>query len=116
MGAQMAGQCTGVKIGDGHCAFALQVLGQGFLAAKIRCQQGQVLDDQSGGMNAAGLHVFLVHAGVADVGIGKRDDLLAVARIGEDLLVTGHRGVEHHLASGLAGCANGDACKDRAVG
>src|SRR5690606_22131262 len=34
----------------------------------------------------------------------------------EDFLVAGERGVEHHLTRGLTGGANGNACKDRAVG
>ncbi|MCY1546481.1 hypothetical protein D9M68_824790 [compost metagenome] len=67
-------------------------------------------------MDARGLHVFTVHSGVADVRVRERDDLLAIARIGEDFLVTGERGVEHHFARSLAGSTDGNACKDRAVG
>ena len=37
-------------------------------------------------------------AGVADMRIGQRDQLPRVGRIGQDLLVAGHGGVEHHLA------------------
>jgi hypothetical protein len=46
------------------------------------------------------LDVFLVDAVVADVRIRQRDDLPAVARVGEDFLVAGERGVEHHLTDG----------------
>ena len=44
-----------------------------------------------------------VDADVADVRIGQRDDLPCVRRIGQDLLVAGHRGVEHDLADGVPG-------------
>jgi hypothetical protein len=39
-----------------------------------------------------------VHAVVADVRIREGDHLPGVRRIGDDLLVAGERGVEHHLA------------------
>ena len=60
--------------------------------------------------------VLRVDAGVADVRIGQRDDLAAVGGIGEDLLVAGHRGVEHDLADRQPGCADGAAPKHRPVG
>src|SRR5262249_21762690 len=49
-----------------------------------------------------GLGVLVVDAGVADVRRGHRDDLPAVRGVGQRLLVTGHPGVEHHLAERLA--------------
>jgi hypothetical protein len=52
---------------------------------------------------------------VADVRIGERDDLLAVTGVGEDFLVAGHGGVEHHLADRGAGGTDRIADKDRAV-
>ena len=66
-------------------------------------------------MDLAGFDVFRVDAVVADVRIGERDDLLAVARVGEDFLVAGDRGVEHHFADGGAGGSDRVADKDRAV-
>jgi hypothetical protein len=50
----------------------------------------------------AGLFIILVGSGIADVGIGERDDLAAVRRVGEDFLITGHRGIENHFAGRLA--------------
>ncbi len=64
---------------------------------------------------AARLHVRAVHAVVADVRHGHRDDLAGVARVGEDLLVADERRVEARLAVSLAGRAAGDAREDRAV-
>ena len=48
------------------------------------------------------LHVFGVDPDVADLRIGHGDHLAVVRRIGEDLLVAGHGGVEHDLAARLA--------------
>ena len=48
--------------------------------------------------------------------IRQRDDLPAVARVGEDFLVAGERGVEDHLAGRRAGRADRSAHEHRAVG
>jgi hypothetical protein len=50
------------------------------------------------------------------MGIGQRYDLPAVARVGKDLLVTGHRGVENDLTNRAAGRADSLAKKYRPVG
>ena len=54
-------------------------------------------------MDLARLHVLAVGTGIADVRIGKRDDLPTVGRVGQDLLVTRHRCIEDDFADGLAG-------------
>ncbi len=113
--AQDAREAPRVEVGDGHRAFALQVVGERERAAEVGGADRQVLDDQAGGMDLLGLDVFLVDAVAADVRIRQRDDLPAVARVGEDLLVAGQRGVEHHLADGATGRADRDPVEDRAV-
>src|SRR5437660_3406256 len=54
-------------------------------------------------MDPARLRVFAVHAVVPLVGVGHGHDLARVRRVGQDLLVAGHRRVEHGLAEGLPG-------------
>ena len=108
-------QAPRVDAGDRHRAFAPQVGRQRFAHAEVGFAHRQVLDDQAGGVHFRGLDVFVIDADVADVRIGQRDDLAAVARVGEDFLVAGEGGVEHHLASGLAHGTNGDAFKHRTV-
>ena len=66
-------------------------------------------------MNASRLYVFRIDAVVANVRLGQRDNLLAVARVGQYFLVTGHGRVEHDFSDGLTSCADGYSCKDRAV-
>jgi hypothetical protein len=83
--------------------------------AEVAGQQRQVLDDEASGMDLVGFDVLRIDAIVADVRIREGHDLLAVARVGEDFLVAGHRGVEHHFADGGAGGSDRIADKDRAV-
>ena len=63
-----------------------------------------------------GLDVLLVGADIADVGKGESDDLPGIGRIGEDLLVAGHGGVEADFADGVAGRAEADAFEHGTVG
>jgi len=49
------------------------------------------------------------------VRISKRDDLAAVAGIGEDLLIARHGSVEDDLGDGMSICADGDALEDGTV-
>ena len=66
-------------------------------------------------MDFVGFHILSVHTVVADVGVCQRNDLLAVARIGEDFLIASDSSVEHHFTHGGALRTNGIANKDRAV-
>src|SRR5580700_7046968 len=63
-----------------------------------------------------GLDIVVVDADIADMGEGEGDDLARIGRIGEDLLVAGHRGVEADFAHRLSGGAEADAFEHRAVG
>ncbi len=63
-----------------------------------------------------GLDVFLVGADIADMGKGEGDDLAGIGRIGEDLLIAGHGGVEADFADGMAGRAEANTFEHGAVG
>ena len=78
-------------------------------------QERQIADHEARGVHAGGFHVFGIGPGVADVGIGQRDDLARVGRIGEDFLVAGHGGVEHHFAYRLPRNADGLPVEQRAI-
>ncbi len=66
-------------------------------------------------MHLPRLHVFTVGARVANMRIGQCDDLAAIGRIREDLLVSRHSRVEDDLADGLAFGANRSAMENRAI-
>ena len=114
-GAQDAGQTPRVDAGDGDDALGTQVVRQAAGAAEVGRPQRQVLDHQAGGVGPGRLDVLVIDAVAADVRIGQGDDLPAIAGVGQDLLVAGQGGVEHHFADGMAGSAHGVANEMRAV-
>ena len=61
------------------------------------------------------LDVLVVDADDADMGKGEGDDLRGVGRVGQDLLVAGHRRVEADLADRRAGRADAEALDDLAA-
>jgi hypothetical protein len=115
MGAQNARELARVDVGNGHRALTHEVGRERLAQAEVAGQQRQILDDQARGMDLVGFDVLGVDAIVADVRVRERHELLAVAGVGEDFLVAGHRGVEHHFADGGAGGTDRIADKDRAV-
>ena len=62
------------------------------------------------------LHVLRIDPVVADQRVGHAHELAAIGRIGHDLLIARHGGVEDDLAVGLARGAAGSAPEDAAVG
>jgi hypothetical protein len=115
-GAQQTGQSPGVDAGDRDDALVREVLWQRAAGAEARRLQRQLADDESGRVHARGFGVLVVDADVADMRVRQRDDLPAVARVGQDFLVTGQRGIENDLADAAAGGADRNAGEDRTVG
>src|SRR2546427_12764504 len=71
--------------------------------------------DETRYLGPRGLHVLAIHPVVPDVGIGHRDDLAGVGRIGEDFLVTAEGGVENDFAFGLPEPSKRKASEESAV-
>ena len=63
-----------------------------------------------------GLDVFVVGADIADMRKGEGDELPGIGGIGENLLITGHRGVEADFADRLAFRAEAEAFQHGAIG
>ena len=112
---QDAGELAGVDAGDGHHPAREQPVLQRGLAAPAAGATRHVAHDQARRPDLAGLVVLLGATGVADVRIGQGDQLACIGRIGEDLLVAGHGGVEHHLTDRKAAGAYGLALEHGAV-
>ena len=74
------------------------------------------LTTKAGKVRPDRLHIFQVDPVVADQGIGHGDDFPGIGGVGENLLITGHAGIEDHLAGDLPGRAEGLAMKNPAVG
>ena len=117
--ADVAGEAAGVDAGDAGDAGAAEEGVEVALGAPAAASPGQLADDDAPAEGPAGLVVGRGDPVVADVGVGEADDLPGVAGVGDDLLVAGEGGVEHHLAGGHATVrlgADGLALEDGAVG
>jgi hypothetical protein len=53
-------------------------------------------------MNLSRLLILLIDTGIADMGVGQGNNLLAIGRISQYLLIASHSGVENHLTNGLS--------------
>ena len=112
---QPAHQRAGVDPLQADDVPAFQIAVQVAVGAEVAHPAALLADDEPGQVRPAALDVFGVHPVVADLGVGHRDDLPAVARIGQDFLVAGHRGVEADFAVDLAGGAEGRSGEDGSV-
>ncbi len=90
---------------------ALKILVRAVVAGRTR----ELAHDEAARERSVRLHVVDRDPVVPDVGIGHRHDLAVVARIGQDLLVAGHRGVEHDLSDRPPGVTERVAVVHRAV-
>ena len=113
--ADPPGQRPGAADGDAGDALGAQVGIQVTGGPPAGGEPGWLAHHVAADPDPAGLGVFVVDAGVADVRGGHGDDLAAVRGIGQRLLVTGHPGVEDHLAERLAVRAEGRAVQRGAV-
>ena len=86
--------------------FCFEVLVQAHVRPVVGIERRQLLDDKPRHVRLAALDVLPVDAVVADQRVGHRDDLPLVGRIGQDLLVAGHRRVEDDFAFGVPAWPN----------
>ena len=114
--ADTARQGTGVNAADRDDASAFQPVVQVAVRPPVRRPGGRVAKDRtlSGGFGRSRdlLDVFGVGSDVADMGEGEDDDLGHIRGVGEDLLVTAHRGVEANLAHRFTNSAATEAGKN----
>src|SRR5208283_5509908 len=92
-----------------------QILGKGALRAPIADHGGKLANDEASDVRLPGFDIHRVDAVIANEGTGHGDDLAFVRRIGQNLLVAGHAGVETNLAAGLGAGAKTPAWKDRTI-
>ena len=57
--------------------------------------------DQSAHLDPGGFEILVVDAVIPYQGIGEGHHLSGVGRVGQDLLIAGHAGVEHHFANAV---------------
>jgi hypothetical protein len=113
------GQLAGVDARQADQAAPLHPAVEVRLRTPVGRAGGQVAEDGAagGGLGAPAelLDVFQVHPGVAHVREGEGDDLGHVGRVGQDLLVAGHGGVEADLAHRVPSRADADPLQDGPV-
>ena len=97
--ADVAHERARIQVPDHRDAVALEIGLRGVAGAPVGSQLREFADDQRLDVRALGFLVVEIGADVADVRIGKADDLAGVAGIGENFLVAGEAGIENDLAT-----------------
>jgi hypothetical protein len=99
----MPSQSTGIYSGNPWDVVLDEIVAECTRGAVVACDGGDISDDETFDLRSGRLDILRVDAVVADVWIRQNDDLTAVGRIGEDLLVTGKAGIENDLTCRFAG-------------
>ena len=94
----MACQLARVDAADRHCFRFNQVIAQALRTSEVGRNQWQILDDETRNIDLAGFHVLRIDAVIANVWIGEGDDLLAVGRVSQNLLISSHCRIKNHFS------------------
>ncbi len=111
-----AGQAPGVDAADADPAAPGQPRRQRLGRAPVRRLGRVPLHHQAGGDGVCRLVVLGLDADVADMGEGEGHDLPGIGRIGHDLLIAGHRGVEAEFGRHRSLGAEAVAVEEGSVG
>ena len=113
--AQSPRQGAGVDAANAGDVVFLEESVQGHVAGAVAGQVAVLADDERRRPDSARFKIGAVDAVVAHQRIGERDHLAGVRWVGENFLVAGHCGVEHHLAPTVPLRPEGLASEYRAV-
>ena len=100
--ADDARQGAGVHAPDGRNVVLLEDLVQRLRIAEVRRRVVVLTHDHAADGRRFGLVILVGHTVVADQRVGHHDHLIRIRRIGHDLLIPHHRGIEDDLVDGLA--------------
>ena len=95
--ANLAGDGAGIHVIEAGDSLFLQEVRQFVHHVAAGAFPTQLTDDESVDKGLSGLHEPLGDSVVAYQRIGQSHNLIAVGRIREDFLITGHTGVEYNL-------------------
>ena len=95
---EMACQPAGIYVAQGDNAMVAEVVGEAPLGAPIRGPPGHGAHHKTRHRRTRRLGVVAGYSVVADVRGGHHDHLTRIGGVGQDLLIAGHRSVEHRLA------------------
>ena len=100
--ADVTHECSCIDAFDGNDVPAFQIRLEALFGAPVGSDTTRFTNDKSFDPRARRLCIAFVDAVVADERVGHAHDLSRVRGIGKHLLITGHRGIENHLAADFA--------------
>ena len=100
-GTDTAGQRAGVDARQADAVVPRHPPGEVLHRAEVGRGRRVLADDHAQRVRRVRLDIVGVRADIADMREGEGDDLAREGRVGHDLLIAGHRGVEAHLADGI---------------
>ena len=112
----MPHQHAGIDVADAGDTLRPQVLIQGSRTSGTAPDLTELLHHQASDRGLTALLLTHLHSIVADVRRGHGHDLTRIARVAEDLLITGHAGIETDLAHCDPRCTDRSTPKKRSIG
>ena len=98
MVAKVARQRSRVDLAQPGDPVAPQLLLEGTLPTRMSDIGGELANHERAALDAARFSSVIAAAVITDERVRHHDDLTRIGRVGDDLLVAAHAGVEHHLA------------------
>ena len=86
-----------------HDAMTDQIIGKGFIPPPVAEDGAVLFDDEPLDLRCLRFHILIINSIISDQRVCHDHDLAFVRRIGEDLLVSCHAGVEDELSRFLSG-------------
>ena len=111
----MTDERPGIDIPDDRDFVAIQIELSSFGRAPVRGNLRKLAHDERFDIGARGFFIVEIRADVADVRIGKANDLTGIAGVGENFLVPGEAGIENDFAAAARNRARSAAVKDAPV-
>ena len=107
------GSC--VDASDANNSVLLQIFVKTAFRSKVAVNATQFADDKTRQMWPAAFDILFVDAVVANLGISHRDNLPSITWVGEDFLITRHRGVEANFPFNFTRSSKACAGVDRSI-
>ena len=100
-GTDFAGNGTGIHVVQARHALTGKEIRQLALQLPVAALIAQLADDEAVDKGLPGLHELLSHAVVAYQRKGQGDNLAAIGRVRQNLLIAGHACIKYYLAGSL---------------
>ena len=115
LNSQASDEGSRVDTFDPNDSVAVKIIGQLSVRTEVACSATSFFHDKAGQVRLSALDVLRVDAVIADLRIRHRHDLTAIARVRENLLITGHRRIEADFTVHFSVGAEGSSCEHRSI-